>query len=451
MAKRMLIDATHPEETRVVVQSGHRLEEFDFESSTKKQVKGNIYLAKVTRVEPSLQAAFVDYGGNRHGFLAFSEIHPDYYRIPVSDRGAGEPEEHAASGRAPTENGADDSGVPLAAALPEPVAVPESSSEEDEPDAEAPAYGETRAGEADRETAADAPGIGETRPEAHEPGQPLTPELSPSLAPEHRAESVEWRPWEPYRPEPQAFERPEERQPAEHREQEARQQSGEGGTALAAPASTYPEHGHPEHQAPAHNPAQAAPEFAGGSETVALRAAEDSVVAADIGELLPAGDEVDYAHDRRGDIDADEFEPGEIERVELLGGDEVEEVEEADAERRRSHPMRHYKIQEVIKRRQIMLVQVSKEERGNKGAALTTYLSLAGRYCVLMPNTARGGGVSRKITSLSDRRRLKEILAELDIPEGMGVIVRTAGAERTKAEIKRDYEYLLRLWNEIRS
>jgi len=201
---------------------------------------------------------------------------------------------------------------------------------------------------------------------------------------------------------------------------------------------------------PAHSPAQAAPEFGGGSEAVALRAAEESVVAADIGELLPAGDEADYADDRRGDIDTDEFEPGEIERVELLGGDEVEEVEEADAERRRSHPMRHYKIQEVIKRRQIMLVQVAKEERGNKGAALTTYLSLAGRYCVLMPNTARGGGVSRKITSLSDRRRLKEILAELDIPEGMGVIVRTAGAERTKAEIKRDYEYLLRLWNEIR-
>src|SRR5262249_43703064 len=146
-----------------------------------------------------------------------------------------------------------------------------------------------------------------------------------------------------------------------------------------------------------------------------------------------------------------DFEAGEPERVEILCGDEVEEVEEADAEqRRRAYPMRHYKIQEVIKRRQIMLVQVAKEERGNKGAALTTYLSLAGRYCVLMPNTARGGGVSRKITSLSDRRRLKEIVADLEIPEGMGVIVRTAGAERTKAEIKRDYEYLLRLWNEIR-
>ncbi len=161
------------------------------------------------------------------------------------------------------------------------------------------------------------------------------------------------------------------------------------------------------------------------------------------------GDSAEFDNgDREGD-DADG--EGVPDTVETLGGDEVEEVEEADAaERRRRHPMRHYKIQEVIKRRQIMLVQVAKEERGNKGAALTTYLSLAGRYCVLMPNTNRGGGVSRKITSIADRRRLKEILEELDIPEGMGVIVRTAGAERSKAEIKRDYEYLLRLWNEIR-
>ncbi|MGE5271950.1 MAG: Rne/Rng family ribonuclease, partial [Thiohalocapsa sp.] len=168
---------------------------------------------------------------------------------------------------------------------------------------------------------------------------------------------------------------------------------------------------------------------------MALRAAEESLLAIEVGEPIEMGNGNDN---------------GEAESVETLGGDEVEEVEEADAERRRSHSSRHYKIQEVIKRRQIMLVQVAKEERGNKGAALTTYLSLAGRYCVLMPNTNRGGGVSRKINSLSDRRRLKEILEELDIPEGMGVIVRTAGAERSKAEIKRDYEYLLRLWNEIR-
>src|SRR5437879_5864689 len=167
---------------------------------------------------------------------------------------------------------------------------------------------------------------------------------------------------------------------------------------------------------------------------MALRAAEESLLAAEVGELAETVQTV-----------------GEAESVETLGGDEVEEVEEADAERRRTQPTRHYKIQEVVKRRQIMLVQVTKEERGNKGAALTTYLSLAGRYCVLMPNTGRGGGVSRKITSVADRRRLKDILDELDLPEGMGVIVRTAGSERSKAEIKRDLEYLLRLWDEIRS
>src|ERR1700693_416308 len=182
---------------------------------------------------------------------------------------------------------------------------------------------------------------------------------------------------------------------------------------------------------------------------MSLRAAEESLVPVDIGEL---------AETAREDAGAPDFgEPGgaetqavQRENVETFGGDEVEEVEEADAARQRSRSLRHYKIQEVVKRRQIMLVQVTKEERGNKGAALTTYLSLAGRYCVLMPNTGRGGGVSRKITSIGDRRRLKEILEELDIPEGMGVIVRTAGAERSRAEIKRDYEYLLRLWNEIR-
>jgi ribonuclease E len=241
MAKRMLIDATHPEETRVVVISGNRLDEFDFESSTKKQLKGNIYLAKVVRVEPSLQAAFVDYAGNRHGFLAFNEIHPDYYRIPIADR------------------------------------------------------------------------------------QALIKEDA-SLAKQSAAD--------------------------------------EG-------------------------------DEAGG--------------------------------------------------LEIVGGDEAEEVE-----RRRPKVLRSYKIQEVIKRRQILLVQVVKEERGNKGAALTTYLSLAGRYCVLMPNTARGGGISRKITNPKDRKRLKAIVEELKIPDELAVIVRTAGSERTKAEIKRDYEYLNRLWDEIR-
>ncbi len=237
MTKRMLIDAAHAEETRVVVVSGQRIEELDFESASKRQLRGNIYLAKVTRVEPSLQAAFIEYGGNRHGFLAFNEIHPDYYQIPVADR-----------------------------------------------------------------------------------------------------------------------------------------------------------------------------------EALMREAAE-------------ADDEDDHVHAADDDDDDDQ---------------------DAEVERRRRRLMRRYKIQEVIKRRQIMLVQVVKEERGNKGAALTTYLSLAGRYCVLMPNTARGGGISRKITNAADRKRLKSATASLDVPAGMGLIVRTAGAARTKAEIKRDYEYLLRLWENIR-
>src|SRR5579864_2897508 len=369
MAKRMLIDAAHPEETRVVVTNGTRLEEFDFESSTKKQVKGNIYLAKVTRVEPSLQATFVDYGGNRHGFLAFSEIHPDYYRIPVSDRPAGETEPPGAVGR--PEDGDGDNGVPLAAALPEPVSVPRGIANEDEPGGDQDAAGE------------------------------------PDWGPGHSASA-----------------------PVEAAPIEVEHQVGDSRYTLLAPdvAATDQPDDLPESSSFS---AQSTQE----PDSMALRAAEEALLAAEIGNLGETVRAVDES---------------ETENVETLGGDEVEEVEEADAERRRRQPMRHYKIQEVTKRRQIMLVQVAKEERGNKGAALTTYLSLAGRYCVLMPNTGRGGGVSRKINSLADRRRLKEILEELDIPEGMGVIVRTAGAERSKAEIKRDYEYLLRLWNEIR-
>ncbi|MEQ9328855.1 MAG: ribonuclease E/G [Rhodospirillales bacterium] len=250
MAKRMLIDATHPEETRVVVVNGTKLEEFDVEAASKRQLKGNIYLAKVTRVEPSLQAAFVDYGGNRHGFLAFSEIHPDYYQIPVADREA-------------------------------------------------------------------------------------------------------------------------------------------------------------------------------------LLEADQSVEA----EEIPANSHA--------------IDDGEVENIDIVGGDDTDEIE-IESEKRRTRHIRSYKIQEVIKRRQILLVQVVKEERGNKGAALTTYLSLAGRYGVLMPNTSRGGGISRKITNAADRKRLKSIVSDLEMPEGMAVIIRTAGAERTKAEIRRDCDYLLRTWDEVR-
>jgi ribonuclease E len=271
--KRMLVDATHPEETRIVVTSGNKLEEFDFESAERRQLRGNIYLAKVTRVEPSLQAAFVEYGGNRHGFLAFSEIHPDYYQIPVADREA--------------------------------LMKAEEEAEEEE-------------------------------------------------------------------------------------------------------------------------------------------AAFDDV---DTDSDSDEGVEADADEDNGDGSDEFDAPNGEKAKVEQLGeGDALEDLQE-----RPRRNQRRYKIQEVIKRRQVLLVQVVKEERGNKGAALTTYLSLAGRYSVLMPNTARGGGISRKITSAADRKRLKEIAHELEVPKGMGVILRTAGASRTKAEVKRDFEYLMRLWENVRT
>ncbi|MCY7398666.1 MAG: ribonuclease E/G, partial [Sphingomonas bacterium] len=276
MSMRMLIDARHPEETRVAVAKGSRIEEFDFESEEHKQLKGNIYLAKVTRVEPSLQAAFIDYGGNRHGFLAFSEIHPDYYQIPKSDRDA-------------------------------------------------------------------------------------------LLAEE-----------------------------AEHAAEEER-----------------------------------------------LRANEQ-------GDDDDDGDR----HDDDDDFGEDQSDEDNVDGGEEVGtGSSRSPVDESAADelrRKRQNLRRRYKIQDVIQRRQVLLVQVVKEERGNKGAALTTYLSLAGRYCVLMPNTSHGGGISRKISNGADRKRLKSIMSDLNLPTTMGLIVRTAGLSRTKIEIKRDFDYLARLWDEIR-
>ncbi|MBV6658294.1 MAG: Rne/Rng family ribonuclease [Devosiaceae bacterium] len=285
MSSKMLIDATHREETRVVVKRGNRVEEFDYETQAKKQLRGNIYLAKVTRVEPSLQAAFVDYGGNRHGFLAFSEIHPDYYQIPQADRDA--------------------------------LLEDERRQDDDDGDEASQSKGKRR-----------------------------------------------------------------------------RKRSGSASNASDADGAGL------------------------------------TVQAAVTAGLFVASDE-----------DGDEDEA-----IDESGSDDA--LEEAQPRRRPSR--RHYKIQEVIKRRQIILIQVVKEERGNKGAALTTYLSLAGRYAVLMPNTPRGGGISRKITSASDRKRLKEIVTDLDVPDGMGVILRTAGANRTKVEIKRDFEYMMRLWETVR-
>ncbi|MEH6402968.1 MAG: Rne/Rng family ribonuclease, partial [Sneathiella sp.] len=287
MATRMLIDATHEEETRVVIVKGTRLEEFDYETASKKQLKGNIYLAKITRVEPSLQAAFIEYGGNRHGFLPFSEIHPDYYQVPVSDREGLLQEDNAAEKKA--------------------------------------------------EAQADA---------------------------------------------------------AATKSQTANAASENGATKSAAPTAE--------------------------DEEGVVDDADDT-----LGGLETVGEDEDNS-------------------VENLGGDDEAEPGH------KSHVKRHYKIQEVIKRRQILLIQVVKEERGNKGAALTTYISLPGRYSVLMPNTGRGGGISRKISNPADRKRLKEIASDLDVPEGVGVIIRTAGMNRTKVEIRRDYEFLMRMWDDIR-
>jgi ribonuclease E len=328
MAKKMLIDATHAEETRVVVVDGNKVEEFDFETINKRQLAGNIYLAKVTRVEPSLQAAFVDYGGNRHGFLAFAEIHPDYYQIPVADRQAlieeerayAEREEAEENGRPRRRSGAGSGGGSRSAA-PKPE----------------------RAAEADAVTRSeDIPGMGVVDLEA-EPDEAVV-DAAPLVEP-------------------------------------------------AAPVANG---------------------NGNGEEAEAYVAADHA---------SETDDEIESVAD--------------------------EDLSDEIQAQRKPRP-RRYKIQEVVKVRQIMLVQVVKEERGNKGAALTTYLSLAGRYCVLMPNTARGGGISRKITNIVDRKKLKEIAGEMEVPQGAGLIIRTAGSQRTRTEIRRDYEYLMRLWEQIR-
>jgi ribonuclease E len=355
MAKKMLIDATHAEETRVVVVDGNKVEEFDFESQNKRQIAGNIYLAKVTRVEPSLQAAFVDYGGNRHGFLAFSEIHPDYYQIPVADREALMAEEKAYA---------------------------EAMTAEAEQEAQKPKRTRKRRG----------------KPAAQHSSDPIETRDVTSVDGVDGMETIDLS--------------------ADAEAEEASSLVGDNKSA-AAPASA--EEPGTVDVAPE---SDAAPAEAEG--TVEPEVAPEAAVNADDQHQ----DDDDLADD---------------------GIESVAQEDDSDDVRpvRKPRP-RRYKIQEVIKVRQIMLIQVVKEERGNKGAALTTYLSLAGRYCVLMPNTARGGGISRKITNAADRKKLKEIATTIVVPEGAGLIVRTAGAKRTKTEIKRDYEYLQRMWEQIR-
>ncbi|MDD9900419.1 MAG: ribonuclease E/G [Alphaproteobacteria bacterium] len=334
MAKRMLIDATHPEETRVAVVNGNKLEDYDYESIVRKQLKGNIYLVKVTRVEPSLQAAFVDFGGNRHGFLPFPEVHPDYYRIPIADREALLAEERE-------------------------LAAAEAARQDAEDEAELAA----------------------------------------------RGEKVE-----------------------EDSEEEGEDEEGDEESADAEDASdeaSNSEDGDTE-----------------DSETTVAAAAQEQDSLTDTeDEDAESASEEDSAIDEEGVAETEDAD----EDVDMVGGDQ------AETPVFRSSIKRRYKIQEVIKRGQVMLIQISKEERGNKGAAVTSYISLPGRYCVLMPNSPRGGGVSRKVSNARDRQRLKQILQELNVPEGMSVILRTAGVSRSKIEIKRDLDYLLRLWDEIRA
>ncbi|WP_374588242.1 ribonuclease E/G [Novosphingobium sp.] len=328
MTMRMLIDARHQEETRVAVLKGNRIEEFDFESAEHKQIKGNIYLAKVTRVEPSLQAAFVDFGGNRHGFLAFSEIHPDYYQIPKEDREA--------------------------------LLAEEAAHAEEEAALRAIAEGEEDF-------------VGDD-------------ELGEALADDM--------------------------------------------------AGTTHDHHHDDD------------DFGGVTEVDT--AEKDEVATIEDGHVENGFDH-DGEESGEGDSESEGEEPRRRGRGRRRQGGNRGHAKEADELRaKRMALRRRYKIQDVIQRRQVLLVQVVKEERGNKGAALTTYLSLAGRYCVLMPNSSHGGGISRKISSAADRKRLKTIIAEMDLPKSMGCIVRTAGLQRTKTEIKRDFDYLARLWDGIR-
>ncbi len=388
---KMLIDATHPEETRVVVLRGGRVEEFDYESASRKPLRGNIYLAKVTRVEPSLQAAFVEYGGNRHGFLAFSEIHPDYYQIPFADRQALIDEEVEEEARAEREADAraerrerGDRGGERRGRGRNRRGRPAAGADADSAEASAPeAIEDDTAAEADEHD--DAGSYGDDREQRH------------ARADDDDAEA------------PSAV-------PLAHAREER----------LSEPVETAIETIEVGHAQAHEFTAEALPADGAGSDEDAPK---------QIGLVEEVGvTEVDS-------------NGATAESVEQVGAeDALEELPERPQRRR----ARQYKIQEVIKRRQIILVQVVKEERGNKGAALTTYLSLAGRYTVLMPNTGRGGGISRKITNAQDRKRLKAIAEELEVPEGMGLIVRTAGAARTKQEIRRDFEYLLRLWESVR-
>ncbi|HEY2008666.1 MAG TPA: Rne/Rng family ribonuclease [Rhizomicrobium sp.] len=397
MTKRMLIDANHPEETRVVILDGSKVEEFDFEAASKRPLKGNIYLAKVTRVEPSLQAAFVEYGGNRQGFLAFAEIHPDYYQIPMADRQALLAEQEAEARR------------------------------RQEDDIESFEITGTRSQGAEDGDAED-----EAEEEIDTDEEVI--EMAPLVPLDATADGED----------------EDDASDSETGEDEHEEVFVNHGGAVV-------EHDH-EDERPETKPEAASaalPDYQGDAQVAAAEVAEENegeIEAVSVDGETPEDLAAETAEENEGAI-----EPVMLEGEAQIAEGQITEGQPADAQALQAQRppqkwvrRKHYKIQEVIKRRQIILVQVVKEERGNKGAALTTYLSLAGRYCVLMPNTPRGGGISRKITNAADRKRLKAAAQGLELPEGMGLIIRTAGENRTKLEIRRDYDYLLRLWDTIR-
>ena len=529
---KMIIDAAHPEETRVVVLKGNRVEEFDFESASKKQLRGNIYLAKVTRVEPSLQAAFVEYGGNRHGFLAFSEIHPDYYQIPFADRqalleeearahrdeddeGRGGGDGRSGEGRGNGEGRSRDNRRSSSGGA-------SGSAEGGERNARAEGRGE---GRGERNGRGDRSERGQRRSRRHRRDQTpataldrrgaadesisepvglgdedLTASFDTAVAQDEathaetaHAETTHDETIHDAAPRDQADHG--ESGQAEHRDDAGDPQAVEPLDLVEAAPSDAPvfetvippvvADAATEAQEPARADAEGSSEAqadASAAEPAPSTQAVVDAMAADEdrpseavtshgqdGERSVAAATLDHEDGHEpaadGQVEASGHEAGpaqardtrehhddegsqaehEEEHVEQIGGDAL-----SDVAPRPTRLRRHYKIQEVIKRRQILLIQVVKEERGNKGAALTTYLSLAGRYSVLMPNTAKGGGISRKITDGEDRKRLKAIAGELDVPEGMGVILRTAGASRSPIEVKRDFEYLLRMWESVR-
>ena len=496
---KMLIDAGHQEEIRVVMVRGNRVDEFDFESEHKTQLRGNIYLAKVTRVEPSLQAAFVDYGGNRHGFLAFSEIHPDYYQIPMADRQALLDEEAEDAREAEASQDQDDDSADEEAAEEEVKAKPArkrrsrrrnkakdeqvETAEAAEEDADAEASETTEPSE---DAEADEPDVVEA-----------SADDSNNMAADNDGDDVMSEP----APKPKkATLRPRKKKADAEAEAAAASadKAGDATTEKKADEAAQEEAPKPKRrrtsrkkaepaaeEASAEAPAEAASEAKAETEDkpkrrrttrrkkadtdeTATEATEASAAEANVeeaaSEAKEASDEADAnapqekkprrSRSRSRSRRRKNFDDAVEAANDGENGDSVEELGSEDALEEvptRRAPRRHYKIQEVIKRRQILLVQVVKEERGNKGAALTTYLSLAGRYSVLMPNTARGGGISRKITNAADRKRLTSIATNLEVPQGMGVILRTAGASRQPEDIQRDFKYLMRLWENVRN